>query len=271
MQFTIDLEKYLPSDINIRSVLLFVAAFALGIFLISAIARLIFGKHSGLNHAICSAMGMLMIYAITAVIYTFNPGNLTAFLSPLPYVSFEGDRLVIFSLLNSQIPEICAQMLSMIILAFLVNVLDSIMNSSTRVIGWLISRFVNVVLAMAVHYLVLQFFDTFLPGVLVGYAPMILLGILLFMLLLGILKVILGVLLTVVNPIFGAIYAFFFSSLIGKQLSKAVLSTIIISVFVIALEYLGCSVIPISAAALASYIPIAAILMLLWFLVGHVL
>ena len=271
MQFTIDLEKYLPSDINIRSVLLFVASFALAIFVISAIARLILGKQSGLNHAICSAMGILMIYAVTVIIYTFNPGNLTTFLSPLPYVSFEGDRLVIFSLLNSEIPAISAQMLSMIILAFLVNIMDNIMNSGTKIIGWLISRFISVVLAMAVHYLVLQFFETFLPGILLGYAPMILLGILLFMLLLGILKVILGVLLTAVNPIFGAIYAFFFSSLIGKQLSKAVLSTIIISIFVVALEYLGCSVIPISAAALASYVPIAGVLMLLWFLVGHVL
>lgn len=271
MQFTIDLEKYLPADLNIRSVLMFVAMFALGILLISAIARLILGKHSGLNHAICSAMGILMIYAVTAVVYTFNTGNLAKFLSPLPFVSFEGDRIVLLSFSNAGIPEVCTQVLSMIILAFLVNLMDNIMTSGTRIIGWLISRFINVILAMLVHYLVLQFFETFLPGVLSGYAPMILLGILLFMLLLGVLKVVLGILLTVVNPIFGAIYTFFFSTLIGKQLSKAVLSTIIISLFVIALQYLGYTVIPISAAALTSYIPIAGLLMLLWFLIGHVL
>lgn len=271
MKFSFDLEKYFPSDIDIPSVLTFFAAFALAIFLISAIARLIFGKHSGLNHAICSAMGILMVYVVTVIVYTFQPGNLSAFLSPLPYVSFEGDRLVIFSLLNAQLPKLCSQALSMILLAFLVNLIDNIMSNGNGIIGWLFSRFVNVVLAMAVHYLVLKLFNTFLPGFLTGYAPTILLVILLFMLLVGVMKVILGLLLTALNPIFGVIYAFFFSSLIGKQLSKAVFSTMIISGFVIVLEYLGCSVITISAAALISYIPIAAVLMLLWVLVGYVL
>lgn len=271
MQITIDLEKIIPADVDIISTLIFVGFFGLALLIISMLARFLLGKNSSLNHAISSSLGILSIYVVSVVIYTFNPGNLTRYLSPLPFVTFAEDKLALFSFLGNDFPAICYQVLSMIVLAFLVNLIDNYIPKGTKVLGWFVYRFFSVLAAMALHYMVNRFIDTFIPGIMEGYAPMILVCILLFMLSMGFLKLILGLLLTAVNPIFGAIYAFFFSNKIGKQLSKAVLSTMIICVFFFVLEYFGYSVIPISAVALDSYIPLGVCLLLLWFIIGHVL
>ena len=58
---------------------------------------------------------------------------------------------------------------------------------------------------------------------------------------------------------------------IGKQLSKAVFTSGIICGVVFLLGYFGCTVICVSAAALSAYIPLAIVLLLLWFLIGWVL
>ena len=57
---------------------------------------------------------------------------------------------------------------------------------------------------------------------------------------------------------------------IGKQITKAVLTTLILSGIVCLLNYLGCSVISIAAAALMAYIPFVLILIALWYVVYRI-
>lgn len=262
--------SYFPADLDFITALKFIAIFAGAMLIIGAIARMILGQQSGLNKALSAAMGILCIYALTIVIYTFNPYDLSRFLAPLPFVTFDGDVLYVFSFQNADVPTICSQVLSMIILAFLVNLLDSILPRGKRMLTWYLSRFVTVILAMLLHYLVSWGFNLFLPGVLVTYAPTILLVLLIAMLLIGLANVILSLILTVVNPIFGAVYAFFFSNLVGKQLGKAVMTTVILCGVVLVLNRFGYAVIAISAAALQAYIPLIAALLVLWYVTGHI-
>ena len=105
----------------------------------------------------------------------------------------------------------------------------------------------------------------------VVYAPTILLFLLVFLILVGFLNAILGLILTATNPIFGAIYAFFFSNLVGKQLTKAVFTSAIICVIIVLLGYFDYTFINISLSALSAYIPMAAVLLILWYLTGHLL
>ena len=92
-------------------------------------------------------------------------------------------------------------------------------------------------------------------------------AILVLLLLTGALKILVGALLTTVNPIIGGLYTFFFANIVGKQITKAVLTTVILSAIVIALRYIGLTVISIASAALVAYIPIAIILVVLWYIV----
>ena len=100
---------------------------------------------------------------------------------------------------------------------------------------------------------------------------MVLLLILCLCLLSGVVNLLLGLVIAVANPFLGAMYTFFFSNIVGKQVSKAVFSSVIICAVLYLLDLFAYTVICISAAALLTYIPLALILLVLWFLIGSVL
>ena len=102
------------------------------------------------------------------------------------------------------------------------------------------------------------------------YAPVILLAILIIMLLTGALKLIVGAILTTVNPVIAAFYTFFFASFVGKQLTKAVLTTAIMTAIVYLLQNLGIVSLSLVSAALAAYIPFLLLLLLVWYLISRV-
>ena len=261
----------IPVQLSLSSVLRFILVLGISSLVISLLARLIFGRRSPLNHAISSAMGILAIYVVTVAIYTFQPGGLSRFLSPLPFVQFSGSNLYLLSFHDAGIPKLCENILSLIILAFLVNVIDSLIPKGKTTFRWYVLRFISVILAMALHYLLNLAIHTFLPGVLVTYAPIILLGVLVVMFLLGFVNLILSLLLIAVSPVLGAIYTFFFSNILGKQLSKALLTSAIICACFYTLAHFGFGVICISAAALIAYLPLLIVLLLLWYLIGYLL
>ena len=265
------LTAYLPADVDFMSMLRFLGMVAFAALFLGLLARVIIGKGSSLNHAISAAMGILCVYGASVIIYTFNPYGLDQYLADLPFVTFRAETLRLFSFEGAQLTDICREVLSMIILAFLVNLLDTFIPKGKKPFAWLIWRLVSIGAAMTAHYLTTWAFNTYLPGTLAAYAPTILLGILIGMFALGLLNVILSVILTVVNPIFGILYTFFFSNIVGKQISKAVVTTAILCGVVHLLNHLGYSLIAISAAALPAYLPLIVILVLLWYILGHLL
>lgn len=231
--------------------------------------RLILGPGSNLNRAISCSLGILCIYALTVVVYTVNPWDLSRFLSPLPMVSFRQTILLITSFQYSPFPALCTEILKLLILCFLVNILDSIIPKGSSVFGWIVLRLILVIVSILANLSASWAINQYLPGFLVEYAPSVLLLLLAAFFLLGITKALLGLVLTVVNPILGAAYAFFFSSLIGKQLSKAFLTSILMCLLFFLLEKTGYGVISITTASLLSYIPLAGSLLVLWYLLGH--
>jgi len=263
--------NYIPHQIDLESAALFMLYFAAASLVMGIIGRVVLGKRSSLNHSLSSAMGIFFVYAATIVAYTFKPWNLDMFLSPLPFVTFSGEYLIVFPIMDTQFPALCTQVLSLIILAFLVNLLDTFIPQGESLISWYLLRFVMVVLAIGLHFWVTWAFRTYLPEVLVTYAPTILLLLLAVMLLSGIFSLVVGLVIAVSNPFLGAMYTFFFSSLVGKQLSKAVFSSAILMGVFWLLEYVGYVIISISAAALLAYIPLGIILLILWYLIGHLL
>ena len=100
---------------------------------------------------------------------------------------------------------------------------------------------------------------------------MILLGVLGVMLALGVLNLLLGLVLTVANPILGGIYAFFFSNLVGRQLTRAVGTTAVLTGLVYLMEHFGITALSITQSALISCAPLLLVVLILWYLIGHVL
>lgn len=266
-----ELSGLIPSQIDLMTMLKFAGIFAGISIVLSLLNHVIFGKQSSLNHALSSAMGIFFILVVSTVVYVFDPKDLAQYLSPLPYVAFSGDYLILFSFTTSGFAAICDELLSMIILAFLVNLLDTFVPKGKNVITWYSLRFLTVLLAMGLHFIFTWASNTYLPGFLVRYAPILLLIILVLGMLMGLLKVVLGLVLVAMNPIFGTLYAFFFSTLVGKQLTKAMITTFVLTAVVAVLNYFGTTMLCIAGAALAAYIPLLIVLLILWYLIGHLL
>lgn len=242
----------------------------LGCLLVSLIGRFLFGKKSGLTSAVSAAFGIVFIYAITLVLQSYGV-RFQQWIAPLPFVTMQDGALVLFNFFAADYKVICNELVSMIILAFLINLIDSWLSKSKNFFLWLLMRVVTVALAYGAHLLLSWLFTTYMPDGFLTYAPVILLGILLLMILTGALKLLVGAAMATVNPVIAALYTFFFANLIGKQVSKAVVTTGLLAGLVMLLRYLGVTALYIASAALAAYIPFVIILILLWYLVNRLL
>ena len=259
-----------PEGFDAEQFLRFVAIFALGSLVFGFVARLIFGKKSNLNRAVSAAIAILCIYVVNVVVYSCGL-KIKELLSPLPFVTIAGDYLNIFNFFTADFATICAQILDMVILAFLMNLLDSWLPQGKKLFGWFFFRILSVVLAICLQYIIALALDFLVPAGLAAYAPMILVIILIAALLLGALKLLVGIALATINPIIGALYTFFFSTLVGKQLSKAVLTTILLSALVHGLNVMGYTVISLAGISLAMLLPVILVLLALWYLINQVL
>ena len=236
---------------------------------LAVIGRLVYGRRSTLTKAVSSAIGILFIYAVTVVL-GYAGEDFQRFIAPLPFVQIENNYMHLYGF-QGDYTVICLQVLSMIILSFLMNLADGCLPTGRNVIVWIFFRCLAVAVGMILHLIAGMLLLTYLPEGLITYAPAALLAILALLLLTGALKLIVGLWLTTVNPLIAALYTFFFANIIGKQVTKAVLTTGILTCLSLGLQELGVTKIYIGAAALEAYIPLLILLALLWYFVGRLL
>lgn len=254
--------------IDFHSFLQFAVILLLGALLISGICRFIFRRTTMIAQAVSSSIAIVFIYVVMVLILTVVT-DLHFLITPLPLVQLTQTKITFFSFGSSSYPLIAAEILSMVILSFLVSLIDSWLPRKKNLLKWLFWRCLTVVLGFLLHYLATYLFNRYLPHVIVHYAPAILLALLILMLLTGALKLIVGLLLATVNPLIGALYTFFFANVVGKQITKAVLTTAILSGLILFLENMGITSLSLQAGALVAYIPFLLLLIPVWYLVGR--
>jgi len=240
-----------------------------GSILLSILSRFIFGKKSMLGHSISSAIAVLFIYAATVVVRCW--GGLEQFTTPLPFITITENSLLLFSFAGAHYTAICSELLSLIILTFLVNTIEHWLSRGENFFVWIFFRILIVGIAYVLHLVVVWLFARYLPEGLITYAPTVLLAILLLMLATGMLKILIGLFLSTVSPIIGGLYAFFFANIIGKRITTAVLTTGLLAGLLFALHRLGVTEVALSVSLLSVYVPFFLILLILWYLIGCVL
>lgn len=263
-------QSIVPENFNVSNYLQFLLVMVVGVMLVGLLGRIIFGKRSTLNHAVSSAIAILCIYVVNVVVYSTG-AKLDIILSPLPFVSIQGDYLVLFNILSADFNSICTHVLNMVILAFLMNLLDSWLPKGQKLLSWYFFRFLSVVLAICLQYVVNLLLGVIVPAGFAEIAPAILVILLLASLALGALKLLVGGALAFISPLLAVLYTFFFSSIVGKQLSKAILTTTLLTALVCLLNYLEIGAVYIATTALAAYLPLLIIVLALWHVVGHLL
>ena len=264
------LEGILPEGFQVVSFLKMAAFLIAGIAVFGLLGRFVFGKGSVLNRSISSAIAILFIYVITVVVHSLGV-DLKFLLSPLPFIQIDGDYLRFLIYDKSAYPLICNQLLTMIILAFVANLADGWLPKGKGLFSWFFFRCLSVIIAMVLHLIANAVLEAFLPEGLLTWAPVVLLGLLVLMLLVGSLKLLVGLVISTVNPLIGALYTFFFANIVGKQISKAMFTSGVVCGILYLMEHFGLVVILITPAALLTYIPLALVLLVLWFLIGRML
>lgn len=265
-----NLQSIIPAGFHFGQFWQFALIVVIGSVIVSLIGRFMFGKAATLTHSVSAAIAILCVYVVNVVIISFVP-QLHFILSPLPFVSISGEYMYIFNILDFDLNALCTQVLNMVILAFLMNLLESILPKGEKLLSWYGFRILSVALAICLHFVINVVLDIIVPEGLSQFAPTVLVIVLIAAVLLGALKLVAGGALAFINPILGIFYTFFFSHIVGRQLSRAILTTVLLTVLVLVLNYLGIGAVCIAAAALMAYVPFLLILLVLWYIVGHLM
>jgi len=242
----------------------------LGVLAVCVICRFIYRKKTLLAEAVSSSIAIIFICVVSVLVLVLAD-DLRSYIAPLPLVEISGDSLSFFSFRGASFPVIAAELLGTIILSFLVNLAEQWLPKCKNILKWFFWRCITVMIGLALHFLVSWLFNRFLSQGVIQYAPAVLLGILLIMLLTGALKFVIGLFLTTVNPIIAALYTFFFANVVGKQVTRAVLTAGILCGMIALLEKYAISGLSIAAGALVAYIPFLFILILVWYVVNRLL
>lgn len=227
--------------------------------------RLFFGANCTINRSISGFLSILFVYAVTAAVYTLKPWDLNQYLSPLPFALFRRDILILSYSACSNLSLLAQQLLSLIVLSFIIHLLHALLPKGRSFFGWLFFQLVAIAAAIFLNLAANWALNAFLPGVIANSAPMVLLGVLLVALLVSLFNPLLCVLFTVANPVIGLLYTFFFSNTIGKNLTRAVLSAALTCGLFYLMEYAGYSVIDITNKSLLTSLPFAAVLVGIWY------
>ena len=241
--------------------------------ILAALVRLIHKKASQYNHALSSAMALMFMYMLMAMLHRVVPGIVDPVLEKLPLIDidFETGIISFFQFSMDHFAESCRELVYLLILSFCLIGLDDIIPDSRNTASWMILQFIIACMALAIYCFILNSINTFFPEVFTSVAPMILVSILLFMVFLGLLKVLLTVMLAAVNPLLGAISAFFSSHKLGMALGKSVMCSFVLIVMAIVLKYRGIAVISLADLTLLVCALPLIVLAVLWVVIGHIL
>lgn len=251
-------------NLNWQSLGITAAVLTLGCLLTGTVSRAIFGKRSVLFESASSAIGILFIYAVTAIIYS-TQSQYISYTTPLPFVTITNQEMFLVKITGMHYTILCNILLSMVILSFIMNITDRWLPKGKHFITWIFWRCVTIVGAMLLHLIAISLMHKYLPEGIQTYAPAILLCLLGIMILTGALKIVVGAVLTTINPLIGALYTFFFANIVGRQVTKAVFTTGIITGLFLLLEKLQVAAISIIPGALIAYIPFALLLLVCWY------
>ena len=243
------------------------AILLLGSLLIPLLNRFIFRKPTLIGQSVSSSIAIIFIYVAMALMLTLST-ELKFLVTPLPFADITQNSIQFFSFHQAEFTTICAEILSIIILSFLVCLADTWLPKGKNMVAWVFYRVLTVAIGFALHYLVSWLLNQYLPEGLVAYAPVILLGILLLMLLTGALRFLLGLILATVNPLIAAFYTFFFATVVGKQITKSVLTSALLSGLVLLMEKMGITTLSLMTGALVAYIPFLLLLVIIWYISG---
>ena len=250
----------------IRTALIFAAvAFAAG-----AVLRICFGKQARITRAVSASLSIVLIYLGSILLYLFLP-DYRAELASLPFLTVDSQRFSLWQLSELSESLLYSSLLRLFLLAFLVNLLDTLLPQGDTFLSWYLWRCLTALTGFGLYRLACGLLGMYAPELLGSWAKTVTLSFWALILMSGIAKLLMTLVLTALNPIIGALYAFFFSSLVGRQFSKSILTTLILVGLLGALNRMGLFQFAFSDFSLLYYGPACLICLGTLYLFGRFL
>lgn len=256
------------TDPNVITNAITILAICLGCFLLGSLLRLLFGKNCTAVKSVTVVFGVLILYLAVFALRLVGD-SFESYLPSLPFAAFGGDYISVSSITTMDQTLLWAQLVDLIVLVVIMGLIDDLLPRGKNLFVWLLLRCVTITGSAVAFTLVNRLMNAILPGVVLQYAPIILLLLLALFLAVTIFKWLIGIILGVSGgPVLGAIYTFFISHLLGKQLTKAALSSGILMGLVYLAEHYGTTVIVFPDPMGLFLIPAILLLFLVWYLVN---
>ena len=242
-------------------------AICAGCFLIGCLLRLFFGKRATAVRSVTTALGILITYILSHLLIA-GSSELAPHLAPLPFVQFDGSLIRVFTIADLTSPAMCYELVNLILLAFLFGLMDDLLPAGKNIFTWLLLRCVSILVSYVGFAVLNMIFTRILPGFILQFAPIILVGLLALFLAVTIFKWLIGVILGISGgPILGAVYTFFISHVVGKQLTKSALTSGILYLLVYLANRFGYTAIAMGDSFNLTTALVLAMLAAVWYCV----
>lgn len=258
------------SGIDLQTLLISGGSLLVGFLLLGLLSRALFGNGASLSCSISSVIAIFFLYAICIVLYVFE-SPIQRFLAPLPLIELTPGSITFFSFKGASFGTICTQLVNTVLLAFLVNLITQLIPKGKNIFVWFLLRILTVILAGVLHLVVVGLIGHFVPQGIAQYSAVILLILLVLMLVTGSMRLLVGAALTAVNPIIAALYTFFFATVVGKQVTRAICTTLLLSAIILILRYFDIFALSILASGLIAYLPLVIGMLIVWYILGKLL
>lgn len=203
-----------------------VALALIAVFILAGIARLVLKESANVIASAASCVQLVLVGLGAIALYVAFPAFGQA-LSQLPFLSLHSFGCSLLSPAQLESHTLFPALLRLFLLALLINLWEELLPKSKKIAPWLLLRVLSTAGSLCCYFLLCEVLQRYCPQILDKWAMSIVLSILGCVCLLGICKGLLTIAAVVVHPLLGLLFAFFFSHVIGRQLTRAVITSVL--------------------------------------------
>lgn len=200
-----------------------VALALIAVFILAGLARLALGEVSNVIPAAGSCVQLVLVGLIATALYAAFP-SLGQMLSQMPFLNLFANGFRLISPAQLEYNALFPALMRLFLLAFVINFWEELLPKSKKFVSWLLMRLFSAVGSLCCYFLLCGALQRYFPQIFNQWAMAIVLSILGCFCLLGICKGLLTLAAVVVHPLLGLLFSFFFSHVIGRALTRAVIT-----------------------------------------------
>lgn len=200
-----------------------VALALIAIFILAGISRLVLKESENVIASAASCVQLVLVGLSAIALYVAFP-SLGQTLPQLPFLNLHAYGCSLLSPAQLESHSLFPALLRLFLLALLINLWEELLPKSKKIAPWLLLRVLSAAGSLCCYFLLCEVLQRYCPQLLNQWAMAIVLSILGCVCLLGICKGLLTIAAAVVHPLLGLLFAFFFSHIIGRQLTRAVIT-----------------------------------------------